>query len=78
MTMIDILGIFLSWKNGPIDGNYQTTYLCKYVTYDKKGHAILYMKLAKAVYGMLKRFLLLFMKQSKELKHHTLEHNPYD
>ena len=40
----------------------------KYVTYDNKGHAILYMESTKAVYRMLNNAMLFYMKLWKKLK----------
>ncbi len=40
----------------------------KYVTVDKKGTPILYVKLQKALYGLIKGSLLFYRKLCKELE----------
>jgi hypothetical protein len=50
----------------------------KYVAMDKKGTKILYMKLQKALYGLMRASLLFYRKLRKELKAYGFEINPYD
>ena len=50
----------------------------KYVTYSPKGHAILYVRLSKALYGMLRAALLFYKRLRSDLENMGLEVNPYD
>jgi hypothetical protein len=50
----------------------------KYVTLDMKGTKILYVKLQKALYGLMRASLLFFCKLRKEFEEYGLEVNPYD
>ncbi len=50
----------------------------KYITMDKKGTKILYVKLQKALYGLMRACLLFYRKLRKELKDYGLVVNPYD
>ena len=50
----------------------------KYVTVDKKGTPILYVKLQKALYGLMRASLLFYRKLRKELEDYGFEINPYD
>ncbi len=50
----------------------------KYVTADKKGNKILYTKLPKALYGLMRASLLFYQKLRKELELYGFEINPYD
>ncbi len=50
----------------------------KYVTVDKKGTPILYVKLQKALYGLMRASLLFYQKLQKELEEYGFEVNPYD
>lgn len=52
-------------------------YRC-YVTVDQKGTKVLYVKLQKALYGLMKASLLFYRKLRKEFKQYGLEINPYD
>ncbi len=47
-------------------------------TVDKFGQKLLYIKLAKALYGMMKSALLLYRKLITELREKGFELNPYD
>ncbi len=49
----------------------------KYVTIEK-GRQVLYLRLQKALYGMIKSTLLFYRKLIKELKEMGFEINPYD
>jgi hypothetical protein len=50
----------------------------KYVSINKKGTKILYMKLQKALYGLMWASLLFYQKLRKELEAYGFEINPYD
>ena len=50
----------------------------KYVTVDKKGTPILYVKLQKALYGLMRASLLFYRKLQKELEDYGFEVNPCD
>ena len=50
----------------------------KYVTMDKKGMKILYVKLQKALYGLMRASLLFYRKLRRELKAYGFEINPYN
>ncbi len=50
----------------------------KYVTVDKKGTKLLYVKLQKALYGLMRASLLFYRKLQKEFKAYGLQVNPYD
>ena len=50
----------------------------KYVTVDKKGTPILYVKLQKALYGLMRASLLFYRKLRQELEDYGFEVNPYD
>jgi hypothetical protein len=50
----------------------------KYVSIDKKGTKILYVKLQKALYGLMRASLLFYRKLRKELGAYGFEINPYD
>ncbi len=49
----------------------------KYLT-DEKGKKVLYVRLQKALYGMMKSALLFYRKLISELKGMSFEENPYD
>ncbi len=49
----------------------------KYLT-DEKGKKVLYLRLQKAIYGMMKSVLLFYRKLISELKEMGFEVNPYD
>ena len=49
----------------------------KHVRYDSKGKAILYVKMNKAMYGMLESVLAFYKKLRKELEDCGFEVNPY-
>ena len=51
---------------------------CKYVTVDKKGARILYVKLQKALYGLMRASLLFYRKLCKELEDYGFVVNPYN
>ena len=50
----------------------------KYVTTSRKGEAMLYVRLSKALYGLLQSALLFYHKLRKELEDYGFEVNPYD
>jgi hypothetical protein len=50
----------------------------KYVTVDKKGTKLLYMKQQKALYGLMRARLLFYRKLQKESKAYGLQVNPYN
>jgi hypothetical protein len=50
----------------------------KYVTMDKKGTPILYVKLQKALYGLMRASLLFYRRLHKELKDYGFVVNPYN
>ena len=50
----------------------------KSVMVDKKGTLILYAKLQKALYGLMRASLLFYRKLRKELEDYGFEINPYD
>jgi hypothetical protein len=47
----------------------------KYVTVDKKGTPILYVKLQKALYGLMRASLLFYRKLRKELEEYGFKVN---
>ena len=49
----------------------------KYVTFDKKGHQLLYVELQRTVYGTLKESLLFYQKLVKQLTRDGFKLNPY-
>jgi hypothetical protein len=50
----------------------------KYITVDKKGTKILYVKLQKALNGLMRASLLFYRKLRKEFEEYGLVVNPYD
>jgi hypothetical protein len=50
----------------------------KHVAIDKKGTLILYVKLQKALYGLMRASLLFYRKLFKELEEYGFVVNPYD
>jgi len=50
----------------------------KNISTDKKGTKILYVKLQKALYGLMRASLLFYRKLRKELEGYGLMVNPYD
>ncbi len=50
----------------------------KYMTVDRKGMPILYVKLQKALYGLMRASLLFYRKLRKELKAYGFTVNPYN
>jgi hypothetical protein len=50
----------------------------KYVTVDKKGTKLLYMKLQKVLHGLMRASLLFYRKLRKEFKAYGLQVNPYN
>ena len=50
----------------------------KYVTADRKGTPILYVKLQKKLYGLMRASLLFYRKLRKEFERYGLVINPYD
>ena len=49
-----------------------------YITYSKKGVPMVYVRLSKALYGMLRAALLFYKRLRKDLKNMGFEVNPYD
>ncbi len=50
----------------------------KYITVDRKGSAILYVKMQKAMYGLLRSALLFYRKLVADLESAGFKINPYD
>jgi hypothetical protein len=50
----------------------------KYVTVDRKGTPILYVRFQKALYGLMRASLLFYRKLQKELEQYGFKVNPYD
>ena len=50
----------------------------KYISVDRKGTAILYVKMQKAMYGLLRSALLFYRKLVAELESAGFKLNPYD
>jgi hypothetical protein len=50
----------------------------KYVTMDRRGTRILYVKLPKALYGLMRASLLFYRKLRKEFEEYGLRVNPYN
>ena len=50
----------------------------KYITVDRKGTAILYVKMQKALYGLLRSALLFYNKLVADLESDGFLLNPYD
>ena len=50
----------------------------KHIRYNSKGNAILYVKMNKAMYGMLESVLAFYKKLRKDLEDYGFEVNPYD
>ena len=50
----------------------------KYVTLDKKGNKVLYVRLNYGLYGCINNDILFWEKLSKDLKSQGFELNPYD
>jgi hypothetical protein len=50
----------------------------KYVTVDKKGTKLLYVKLQKVLHGLMRTSLLFYRKLQKEFEAYGLQVNPYD
>ena len=50
----------------------------KYVTYSPNGQAMLYVRLSKTLYGMLRAALLFYKKLRSDLENMGFEVNPYD
>jgi hypothetical protein len=50
----------------------------KYITTNSKGKALLYVKMQKALYGLLRSALLFYKKLVKDLENYGFEINPYD
>ena len=51
---------------------------CKHITVDGKGSPVLYVKLQKALYGLMRASLLFYRKLRKELEEYRFVVNPYD
>ena len=50
----------------------------KYVTYNKKGNAMIYVQMPKALYGSLESVLRFYKKLVKDLKGYGFEVNQYN
>ena len=50
---------------------------CQYITYDSKGQALLYVKMNKALYGLLKSVLQLYKKFCSDIEACGFKANPY-
>ena len=50
----------------------------RYRTIDRKGNKILYVKLQKALYGLMRASLLFYRKLRKEFENYGVVMNPYD
>jgi hypothetical protein len=50
----------------------------KHITVDGKGLPVLYVKLQKALYGLMRASLLFYQKLRKELEEYGFVVNPYD
>ena len=50
----------------------------KYVTYSSNGQAMLYVRLSKALYGMLRAALLFYKRLRSDLENMGFKINPYD
>ena len=50
----------------------------KYITKKSKGKPLLYVKMCKALYGMLRSALLFYRNLVKDLEEYGFEINPYD
>ncbi len=50
----------------------------KYISMDRKGTAILYVKMQKAIYGLLRSALLFYRKLVEDLESNGFKLNPYD
>ena len=50
----------------------------KYIQKDKKGNSILYVKMQKALYGLLRNALLFYQKLVGDLKRYGFTINPYN
>ena len=50
----------------------------KYITVDRKGTVVLYVKLQKALYGLMRVSLLFYRKLRKELEEYGFAVNPYN
>jgi hypothetical protein len=92
VATIDILGAFLNAYNNKetfmllrgrlaelmvqVDPNLYR----KYIIYDKNDNALLYVKLSKAIYGLLKSSLLFYKKIVSDLQNYETSFviNPYD
>ena len=50
----------------------------RFITYDSKGNAMLYVEPTKALYGMMKSALLFYLKLWRDLQKRKFRRNPYD
>ena len=50
----------------------------KYIVHDAKGHPELYIKVQKAIYGLLRSALLFYLKLVNDLESYGFHLNPYD
>jgi hypothetical protein len=50
----------------------------RYMTADKRGTPVLYVKLQKALYGLMRASLMFYRKLRLELERYGFEVNPYD
>ena len=49
-----------------------------FITYDSKGQALMYVKMNKAFYGMLKSALQFYLKFRSDIEAYGFKVNPYD
>ena len=50
----------------------------KHIIYNSKGRAELYVRIQRAIYGLLKSALLFYLKLVEDLERYGFELNPYD
>ena len=50
----------------------------KHIIFDKRGKPVLYVKMLKALYGLLRSALLFYRKLAKDLHKYGLKMNPYN
>ena len=90
VAVIDILGAFLHTKTdedivmllrgklAELVASVEPKLYCKYVTYDSKGEPLLYVKMIKALCGLLHSALLFYLKLVDDLEKYGFALNPYD
>ena len=70
--------MLLKWKLAELLVQIDPSLYMKYVITKSKGEPMLYVKLAKALYGLLKSTLFFYQKLQDELEDMRSEVNPYD